>query len=1068
MDAATRNPKRIVVVWAIAVVLFGLAGLSAKQVLKAEDLIIAGTPSANAIEQERKSFGESSPLVILLEGAPKQLDAYGPKLVESLTLIDGVNVSDPWSAGAPEFLREQPNRALLLVNVERSLFDTGKDVLPAIDASIDKALPPTVESRVAGEARFSTELVDLVFSGAAKAELIAMPFLLLILLFIFRAPIAATIPLVQGLAVIALTTGFVTLLGRIFPVNVLAQASGSIIGLALGVDYSLLFVSRFRDELAAGKSVNEAVAASMATAGRTVAFAGGILALAGLLVIAVTAGWASMTTGSIGVVAAAVFSVLAAFTLLPATLALVGENVNRWPIGEIRSHSALAPAVARLIRKPAAASVAVLVPLLALCGVALGLQTGGPDPKVFRDDNDMRIDVEAVAANYGGGVMAPYQVVVRSADGPITSPSDIRKLEQFQRKLATDPEVKYVLGPGISRVRNVSDSAERGSTELANLDFGLSAASTGAQKVRDGIDKGSEGASQLAAANNAALDGAKQLQSGFSAAAAGAGSIDAGLSKSADGSKQLDAALAQLSRGASQLRSATRTAKSQARSIVSGSEFLQDQLAQANGSLASAGQPSSAALSSLDSAKASLDSLPPAIQSEPAIQSAYAAIGDAQGSVNASSSGSNDSLLSKYRAIAGALDSGVDQARSASADTARLASAVSELAGGLQQVARQTGNLNSGLQQLSSGSTQLNQGLGPLQSGASSLASGLGQAGAGSSALSDGLESGERGSRKLERGIGKLESAVNDVSGDEDAELDLEEVGKSPYLTMALLSAAPEEEKRNLQFVLNEERGGGTSRIFLFTESYPTDKAIGPFAARLASETDELAKTLDATVAVGGQGQTFHDYDGFTHSRIWPLIAVLALMSFFFLLLVFRSLLLAAKAVVLNLITVGAAMGVIRLFYGGDDPILGGPGWMEATSFFVVFSTTFALSMDYEIFMINRMRETYVKTGSNEAAIRAGISKTASVVTGSAAVMIVLFLAMAFASELVSNAQMGLGLAVAILIDATVVRLILLPASMRLFDEANWWIPEWLDKRMPNVAIHRQDRHRRSEPDRAG
>jgi RND superfamily putative drug exporter len=110
--------------------------------------------------------------------------------------------------------------------------------------------------------------------------------------------------------------------------------------------------------------------------------------------------------------------------------------------------------------------------------------------------------------------------------------------------------------------------------------------------------------------------------------------------------------------------------------------------------------------------------------------------------------------------------------------------------------------------------------------------------------------------------------------------------------------------------------------------------------------------------------------------------------------------------------------------------------------------------MDYEIFMINRMRESYIESGSNEIAIRDGVTKTAGIITGSAAVMAVLFLAVAFTSELISNAQMGLGLAVAILIDATVVRLILLPASMRLFGDANWYMPPWLDQLLPNVAIH--------------
>jgi RND superfamily putative drug exporter len=282
----------------------------------------------------------------------------------------------------------------------------------------------------------------------------------------------------------------------------------------------------------------------------------------------------------------------------------------------------------------------------------------------------------------------------------------------------------------------------------------------------------------------------------------------------------------------------------------------------------------------------------------------------------------------------------------------------------------------------------------------------------------------------------------------------MKRVGKSPYLTMALLSAAPEEQKRNLNLVLNEENGGTTTRAYIFTKDLPTNKSIAPFNDRLVASSDKLAKDVKADVQVGGPGRTFLDYDNFTGKRIWVLLAALSLMSFLFLLVIFRSVLLAAKAVVLNLITVGAAMGLVSLLYSGSAPLFGGPGWMEATSFFVVYSTTFALSMDYEIFMINRMRESYLKTGSNEQAIRDGVVKTAGIITGSALVMCVLFVAMALTSDLVSSAQLGLGLAFAIAIDATIVRLVLLPATMRLFGDANWWLPRWLDRITPNVAIH--------------
>ena len=1058
---ATRRPWLVIAVWGVAVLAMGLAGLAAKSVLKPEDLVISGTDSAEQVKRAHEAFGKTTPLMVMLEGPARQLDEHGPKAVRSIERIEGVKVTSPWAPGAPELLRERPGRALLIVDIRRELFDAGKHVIPAVQARLDQALPKSVTTYVAGESRFSTELFELVFSGAAKAEIVALPFLLLILLLIFRAPIAAAIPLAQGLAVIALTSGLVTLLGLLFPVNILAQASGSIIGLALGVDYSLLFVSRFRDELAAGRSVEQAVTTSIQTAGRTVAFAGGILALAGLLVIATTAGWASMTTGSIGVVAAAVFSVLAAFTLLPACLTLVGENINRRPIGKIGGDAVLAPLVRRLIARPATVSLLILIPLLTLCANGLALDTGGPDLKVFDADNSMRSDVEAVAGAYGGGVMAPYQVLVESrTPRPLTAPSDVRAIERFQREFATDPAVRYVIGPGTPRARKLSNAAEQGPARLA---YGLSAASIGARKLRAGLGRGARGAAKLAKANSAAAAGARHLQSGLAAAVGGSNALTGGLGKTASGSKQLDAALARLSKGAAQIRAGTAEARRDARSLADSANFLKGRLDEANAGLASVGDPSGDAAGAVSAAIAALDAMPASAKSDPNFQSAYSSLTSAQGSLK--SSGSIADARRQYDAVTNAFQIGVDRAYEAANGAEKLADGVNQLSSGLGEVAKHTGTLSSGLSRLYAGSGALSGGLNPLQSGAFALADGLGRLDAGTSELSGGLSSGYRKSRRLSSGLRRIDSALprsrgargksSDGSVD-DASLDLAAVGRSAYLTMALLSGAPAEEKKNLQLVLNEERGGRAARIYLFTERFPTDKSIAPFADRLKRASAELARDTGTRVTVGGQGETFLDYDRFAGARIWPLIAAMSLMSFFFLLIVFRSVLLAFKAVVLNTITVGAAMGVIYLLYSGDNPLLGGPGWIEATSFFVVYSTTFALSMDYEIFMIDRMRESYLRTGSNETAIRDGVTKTASIVTGSAAVMSVLFLAMAVTSELVSNAQMGLGLALAITIDATIVRLVLLPASMRLFGQWNWWLPDWLDRVLPHVSLHRE------------
>jgi RND superfamily putative drug exporter len=846
----------------------------------------------------------------------------------------------------------------------------------------------------------------------------------------------------------------VTLLGLLMPVNILAQASGSIIGLALGVDYSLLFVSRFREELKTTGDVQLAVAESMRTAGRTVAYAGGILVLAGLVVIAVSFGWASMTTGTIGVIAAAVFSVLAAFTLLPASLVLLGSRIDKWSIARKDREPFVAPLVNRIISRPLLAATLTLIPLLILCFYALGLQTGGPDLKMFKKDNPMRHDTELVADQYGGGVMAPYEVVAKSSQLPITSPSDIRALGAFQTSVASDDAVAYVVGLGTSGATKLANTSEKAPGRLAKLDTGLGVASTGSQKLQKGVRTAGRGAGQLAAANNSALGGAKQLQAGIGAAAAGATRLSDGLSRSASGSRQLDASIAALVDGAKQLKAGTRQAKGQVDGFLQGLDLMRNLVGGTTVAIQKIQAPQSQAVSAIDSALAALDSLPSADQSDPSVQSARSSLNSARSSAN--SSGGVSAAAAQNQRVRAAISVGTQQANHARAGAEQLDSGADRILSGARKVRSGTNQLSNGLGKLSGGSSQLANGLNPLSGGSAQLTNGLGAAAAGSNSLAKGLNGGGKKSSKLSHGLNKAHTSVAKLRAQADAQgaVDPKKVGKSPYLTMALLSAAPEDQKRNLGLVLNEKQGGTATRAYILTKDEPTNKSIGAFNQRLTASTAKLGAATGTAVAVGGQGRTFLDYDLFTNQRIWVLIAALSLMSFIFLLFVFRSALLAAKAVVLNLITVGAAMGLIALLYGGENPFLGGPGWMEATSFFVVYSTTFALSMDYEIFMINRMRESYLQHGDNDRAIREGVTKTASIVTGSALVMIVLFIAMAYASDLISNAQLGLGLAFAVAIDATVVRLVLLPASMRLFGSANWWMPGWLDRRLPSAATH--------------
>jgi RND superfamily putative drug exporter len=190
-------------------------------------------------------------------------------------------------------------------------------------------------------------------------------------------------------------------------------------------------------------------------------------------------------------------------------------------------------------------------------------------------------------------------------------------------------------------------------------------------------------------------------------------------------------------------------------------------------------------------------------------------------------------------------------------------------------------------------------------------------------------------------------------------------------------------------------------------------------------------------------------------ARLPWLIGVVVALSMVLLLVVFRSVAIAVKAAVMNLLSVSAAYGVLTAVtqWGWLGHALGFPEKMPVTTWVPVFLFVilFGLSMDYEVFLLSKIREEYDRTGDNSRAVGRGLAATARVISAAAAIMVVVFLSFDLTPD-VSVKQIGLGLAAAVLVDATVVRLVLVPAVMELLGGANWWLPGWLARLLPGGA----------------
>jgi putative drug exporter of the RND superfamily len=224
----------------------------------------------------------------------------------------------------------------------------------------------------------------------------------------------------------------------------------------------------------------------------------------------------------------------------------------------------------------------------------------------------------------------------------------------------------------------------------------------------------------------------------------------------------------------------------------------------------------------------------------------------------------------------------------------------------------------------------------------------------------------------------------------------------------------------------------------------------------------------DLEVLVGGNTAGFIDLDRQMSARLPLLIGAVVALAFVLLLVAFRSILVPLKAALMNLLSVGAAYGVIVAVFqwGWGKDLVGLSETVPIVSWvpMFLFAILFGLSMDYEVFLLSRIREDYVRTGDPRGSVTRGLAATSRVITAAALIMIAVFIAFVANPEPVTK-MVGLGLAVAVLVDATVVRMLLVPALMVLMGKANWWLPRWLDRILPRVHIEEPEAPSRPGPD---
>jgi len=237
----------------------------------------------------------------------------------------------------------------------------------------------------------------------------------------------------------------------------------------------------------------------------------------------------------------------------------------------------------------------------------------------------------------------------------------------------------------------------------------------------------------------------------------------------------------------------------------------------------------------------------------------------------------------------------------------------------------------------------------------------------------------------------------------------------------------------------------------------PQAKGTAELVHRLRDEVlPPVVADSGVVVNVGGFTAIGVDLSDYFGRRVFLFVAAVLVLSFLLLMAVFRSLLVPLKAVVMNLLSIGAAYGIVVAIFqwgwGADLIGIGAAGPIDPFIPMMLFAIVFGLSMDYEVFLLSRMKEEFDRTGDNATAVADGLAATARVITAAALIMVAVFGSFVAGDDRTVK-LFGMGLAVAVLIDATLVRMVLVPATMELLGARNWWIPKWLDRVLPKIDV---------------
>jgi len=987
--------------WIVVIAAAAVFAPKLSRAVQQEIPVVQGADSLAAADLVNQEFGDRLDQNILIVFQSDTLPVTDPAyqadveaVLAQVRQVEGVTgVTSYYDHQAATLLGHDGRSTLAVVDVSASKEDVIDRILPALKAKVASLRSGPVRFYITGEAAIALDARESSGEALHRTERLTIPLVLIALLLVFASPIAAGIPLAVGAISVAITSAILYFLTRVTTVDYLAPSMISMMGMGVGVDYSLFVVSRFRQELARGLDKQEAMRRTLATSGKAVLFSGAtvVVSVASVFVVRID----MMRTLSMAVTLVIISAVLTALTFLPLVLLLLGKNIDRLalPMRQKRAEAGRGfwhAWAMGIMNRPWVFLVLALIPLFALAWPVHSLTTGFSLLELVPQEMESRQATDILGAQFETGLVSPIEVVVKVPTGTVVSEDNLKRLYDLAQTLKADPEVAEVVG--VTSLQNdwtyddyhalFVDDPQKLVTAAGNLD-----------EAASGITKSADSLGRI----KAGLDQMKAELSSFATSAASA-------------TEKSQKTIGQL---ATQLQSA-----------VKGIQQVRDGLATTSGATSEIADALNEVRASVASAKASLDAMGAAAKTDPQYQAAYRSVGTALAIL--------DGVNPQTGQSSGAL----------AANLSKAASGLTESAAALQKV-------QDGLSQAVSALSALGKGPGTQAQGATDPGQALAQA---TSALDQATAALDRVIAGLDTIGGGLHEAATKSSS-----IDLGSLTAQSDLPMKLVvDQAPAEMKDTLQQLVNVDSGSNTTIFKVIARHGPDEVPTRQLVNRIRAVAAQAANTDGFEIHVGGMAAYLVDFNAELTRALPEVMGLVLAITFVVLLILLRSVVLPLKAVLMNTLSVATSYGLLTLvFQEGHGAALIGlapVGYLESPIILMLFAALFGLSMDYEVFLLSRVRERYDYLGHNEEAVAQGLEETAGIITGAAAIMVMVFGAFVF-TGLIAMKEFGFGLAIAVALDATLIRLVLAPSFMRLMGEWNWWAPGWLKRVLPSPNI---------------